>query len=117
MRKLLLCLICLSIVFAALGCVKNNDPIGFRGEITELKVNDDIQQVTILVEGEPDENVSYDKAYVAITAKSKISFDENNEALSSNELKVGLTVEGVFEGPVAESYPVQGTAKSIKIIR
>jgi hypothetical protein len=32
------------------------------------------------------------------------------------DLKVGDTVEVFFKGPVAESYPVQGTAEIVRII-
>ncbi len=116
MRKVQLCLLCISILLITLGCAKNNDPIGFRGEITKLDTNENNKQITILVEGKQEKDVSYDKAYVAITDKTKIYKGNSNKSIPITELKEGQKVEGVFEGAVAESYPVQGAAKVIRIL-
>lgn len=116
MRKLQLCLVISGIILMLIGCAKDNDPIGFRGEITQLEANGNNQQITILVEGAQEKDVSYDKAYVTITNKTKIYKGDSNKSLSAGELKKGQKVEGVFEGAVAESYPVQGTAKSVRIL-
>lgn len=116
MKKLQLCLVCLGIILTLIGCAKDKDPIGFRGEITKLVASENNNQITILVEGIQEKDVSYDKAYVTITEKTKIYSGNSNKSVSATELKEGQKVEGVFEGAVAESYPVQGTAKSVRIL-
>ncbi len=116
MKKVLFVILSLSIVFMIAGCTKNNDSLGFQGEITEITFREGNIEATILVEGELAENVAYDKAYVTITKETAIVKKAGNKKLSVSDLKEGLKVEGVFEGDVAESYPVQGTAKFIRVV-
>lgn len=80
---------------------------------------DDI--VMILVEaadGESSSTVStFDKALTRITDETKIVKMKNGvqESASTADLKVGVKVEVVFTGPIAESYPVQVDAGTIII--
>lgn len=91
------------------------DTIGIRGEIKEIYTSEDGTSITgILVEGEVQEDTMYDSANVSIDDNTEIYMGE--EKISAEDLETGLMVEVVFEGPVAESYPVQGTAKIITII-
>jgi len=87
--------------------------IGVRGQITTRSDNPD-GSVTLLVEGEKQEDTEYDKASVTVTAKTSIL--KNGETASADELKSGVRVEVEMAGPVAESYPVQGAAAVIRIV-
>jgi hypothetical protein len=78
---------------------------------------DDI--VMILVEAAEGESTvsAYDKALTRITNETKIVKMKNGvqESASTADLKVGVMVEVVFTGPIAESYPVQVDAGVIII--
>ena len=71
----------------------------------------------IRVEGNADENdLGYDKAVVKITADTIVFKEKNGERIAAGELAEGNLVEVVFAGPVMESYPVQGSAKFIRVV-
>jgi hypothetical protein len=78
---------------------------------------DDIRM--ILVEAAEGESTvsAYDKALTRITDETKIVKMKNGvqESASTADLKVGVMVEVVFTGPIAESYPVQVDAGVIII--
>lgn len=119
MKKLLVLVLALMLTFAAVGCNEETtvptDPIGIRGEIKEVYTTEDELYITgILVEGELQDDTMYDSANITIDDNTEIFMGE--EKISTEKLETGLTAEVVFEGPVAESYPVQGTAKKITII-
>lgn len=100
----------------SVGCSERSvETIGIRGEIKELYAEeDDLNLTSFLVEGEVQDDTMYDSANVSIDEDTEIYRGE--EKTSIDELEEGLMVEVVFDGPVAESYPVQGTAKKIIII-
>ncbi|MFA5602858.1 MAG: DUF3221 domain-containing protein [Bacilli bacterium] len=85
--------------------------IDIRGEITDIYVSNDV--MTILVEGKIEEDTTIDKGYMRINGETKIYQGKNNILIEKEVLKVGDKVEAAYKGPVAESYPVQGTAKFI----
>jgi len=109
-------------ILAVLGCrggsaavVAPSEPAGITGTITQL----DRSQApgvfgTILVEGgtQPAGAVS-DKAAVTITESTQVA--RAGKQVPPEQLEVGMTVAVWFEGPVAESYPVQGSAKFVEI--
>ena len=70
----------------------------------------------IMVEGKVESDTIHDKAKVGIEKGTKITTGNVGQKLSANELKEGMKVEIVFEGPVMESYPVQGKAKTVKVV-
>jgi hypothetical protein len=74
---------------------------------------------SVLVEGQVEADTSFDKASIAITAKTQIFEQVGSERrlVTFEALQVGRTVEAWFEGPVAESYPVQATASDIVILK
>ncbi len=115
MKRVFLLFLLLLVVLATTGC--GNDPdevIGIRGEVEEIYTNEEtLAVVGILVEGEVEEDTMYDSANVTINEDTKIYRGE--EEVTVDELEVGIIVEVIFDGPVAESYPAQGTAKKIKI--
>jgi len=121
MKKILLLIVTVALVFNAIGCTaspgsKEKDKIGIRGQITK-KLTDDNQNVRgILVEGRVEVDTMYDKASVGIDKDTEIYMGNSNQKLSAVELKEGIKVEVIFGGPIAESYPVQGKAKTIRTI-
>lgn len=113
MKRLLLLLFIIPLIIAA--CSKETETIGIRGWIKEIQMDEEELLIhSILVEGEIEDDTQYDSAYVNITEETKILKDDKEVNL--DVLEEGLMVEVIFDGPVAESYPVQGAAKKIIII-
>jgi len=93
------------------------ETIGIRGAITDIAKGLDNEVRAIRVEGNADENdLGYDKAVVKITADTIVFKEKNGERIAAGELAEGNLVEVVFAGPVMESYPVQGSAKFIRVV-
>lgn len=119
MKKTIVIILTAIFMLNIIGCTgtKSEDKVGIRGLITKVLVNDSKTVTAIMVEGKVESDTLHDKAKVSIEKSTKISTDKESKKLSSNELKEGMKVEIVFEGPVMESYPVQGKAKNIKVIK
>jgi hypothetical protein len=93
------------------------ETIGIRGALTDIAKGLDNEVRAIRVEGNADENdLGYDKAVVKITADTIVFKEKNGERIAAGELAEGNLVEVVFAGPVMESYPVQGSAKFIRVV-
>jgi beta-N-acetylhexosaminidase len=58
----------------------------------------------------------YDKASIAITDKTKIIKKATQKKFLMDDLKEGVQVEVLLEGPVRESYPVQADAKEVRVL-
>lgn len=119
-KKVVLIILIITIGLTVIGCGKDSieqeEKVGIRGEITEV-ITDDAKGITaVLVEGQLEEDTSYDKARVAINEKTQVLKVNGGEKMSVEDLRKGLKVEVVFEGPAAESYPVQAKAKIIRVI-
>ncbi|NLZ52042.1 MAG: DUF3221 domain-containing protein [Thermoanaerobacteraceae bacterium] len=115
-KNALLIVVTLSLLFAVIGCGTNgSDSVGIRGEITEIILDDDEKVAAVLVEGKVESDTVYDKARVAI-AKDSVILKTNGQELQPQDLEQGMKVEVVFQGPVAESYPVQAQAKAIRVL-
>ncbi|MDV3428585.1 MAG: YobA family protein [Bacillota bacterium] len=117
MKKIILIIIIISaFIFIITGCSSEiNDKIGIRGYVTEIAVSS--SGANILVEGKIEEDTEFDKASVSINSDTVIKKDGIKGKLKISDIEKGDKVEVVFTGAVAESYPVQGTAKSIRIIK
>lgn len=90
------------------------DEFEIRGMITQIQASED--GGTILVETPSgDEVAEYDKAQIRVSQYIPIMLD--NQQLEFEQLEVGMYVAVQFEGPVAESYPVQAQAKYIEIMQ
>ncbi len=90
------------------------DEIEIRGTITQLQASED--GAVILVETPSgDEVAAYDKAAVRLTQQTPIMLD--SQRLQLKQLEVGMYVAIQFEGPVAESYPVQAVAREVEVIQ
>lgn len=88
-----------------------------RGEISELRPIDGSPDTigTFVVRG----SGNYDYALVIMREDTKLLFDPGDStarSIGAVEITDGDTVEVWFEGPVAESYPVQGTAAAIVVL-
>jgi hypothetical protein len=96
--------------------VDESDKIAIRGVVTDIVQGKD--GITMLVEGELEQDTSFDKASVTVNMKSTVLRDNTPIAglFAFSEIKKGDTVEVTFNGPVAESYPVQGVAATVRIV-
>lgn len=90
--------------------------IGIRGIVQGIVQGKD--GITMLVEGKLEHDTSFDKASVTVNMSSKVQRD--NTPIASHfafaEIKEGDMVEVTFNSPVAESYPVQGVAATVRIV-
>jgi len=86
---------------------------GIRGVITKSDSN--VGSRFILVEENPGDAAGSQKAAVRLTDQTKIYRRSGSglETITQAELVTGKKVSVWFEGPVAESYPVQETAAVI----
>jgi len=105
----------LTVALAACGPSMPTDTPGIRGTITTLAPTDD--GVSLLVEGgtQPAGAVS-DKAQVAVDADTDLFAEDGSTLSGVDELAEGDEVRVWFEGPVAESYPVQGRAGALQLL-
>jgi hypothetical protein len=73
---------------------------------------------SVLIEGEKEKTTNVDKALVKVTVGTKIEKLVGGERKPAKfeDLKAGAKAEATFAGPVAQSYPVQATAKSLTIL-
>lgn len=102
----------------AVGCAADEVPSeapGITGTITDVLETAD--GASIRVEGgtQPAGAVS-DKAQVAVTGETDLFGADGTKLDGAEELAVGQTVRVWFTGPVAESYPVQGTAAAVQVV-
>lgn len=117
-RTLLLMTVAAALVASAIGCAATppaDAPGVITGTVTSLVPGDD-RPASILVEepAPPADGVS-DKAQVTIAPSTQVFGPDGAEAAASTIVK-GARVKVWFEGPVAESYPVQGTAKAVQVL-
>ena len=125
LRRTLMLTVLLILAAALIGCtamIDDSGDVGIRGMITFVTISEDPASslATVLVEGTPDENTGLvsDKASVTLTKDTVLVQGSEKKYLESadlNLLVVGQSVEIIFTGPVAESYPVQGGAKVIRL--
>ena len=85
--------------------------VGIRGEVTEIEQRGD--GITMLVEEDPQADMLM-KAYVRVDSATAV-VGKDEEPASPDDIRVGNIVEVVFDGAVAESYPLQGRALRVKI--
>lgn len=87
-----------------------------RGIITFLDLRED-QVSNMVVEGEIEADTRYAKAFIGMNAETKVFNEDNGGYHAGNlqDLAIGQTVEVLFTGPIATSYPVQATAGEVII--
>jgi hypothetical protein len=86
--------------------------LGIRGVVTDITQSGDA--ITMLVEEEPETDVLM-KASVRVDGKTAI-VSKDGESVGIDAIGKGDAVEVVFDGPVAESYPLQGRALRVAIV-
>lgn len=86
------------------------------GRITRATtgVIDGSRRIQLLVEAVPTDLSGSPKALVTVDSKTRIL--RTNGSARVDDLLPGATVSVWFEGPVAESYPVQGRAGTLMIV-
>jgi len=80
-----------------------------RGVITAIDASGRVR-----VEENPSEDFGSAKAVVRITADTRV-LNQSGSATKPEALSVGMRVMVWYDGPVAESYPVQAAARVIVI--
>jgi hypothetical protein len=115
MRPTLLALALL--VTSACGGGAVNRAADIAGIVTSVSGRTD--GVTVLVESDPSTPSAGEKASVAVTNGTRITRRAQTGEVTATfrELVPGLRVEVWFDGPVAMSYPVQGKAQALVIVR
>ena len=115
MRPTLLALALL--VTSACGGGAANRTADIAGIVTNVSGRGD--GVSVLVESDPSTPSSGSKASVAVTSGTRITrrAPGGEVAATARELTPGVQVEVWFDGPVAMSYPVQGKALAVVIVR
>jgi len=88
------------------------------GQITRAttSVVDGSRRITILVEAVPNDLSGSAKAIVTVDRSTRIFHANSNIAARVEDLLPGATVSVWFDGPVAESYPVQARAGTLLIM-
>lgn len=73
---------------------------------------------TMLIEGKLAPDTSFDRAFVRVDSDTEFYRREGAATVAASwaDVAVGQTVEAWFEGPVAESYPVQAYAARVRIL-
>lgn len=101
--------------FGLVACGRSTESFEpqIRGEILTLSQTGNV--AGIYVEGEELNKSSVTAASVTIT-KDTALLSENGKSIKFDDLEEGTSVEIEFEGEIAESYPVQGTAKTIRVV-
>jgi hypothetical protein len=102
---------------AATACATKSPstPPGITGSVTSMVPGDE-RPASMLVEGgaQPTGAVS-DKAQVTINPGT-LFFDSAGKPTKPAGIRVGTKVSVWFDGAVAESYPVQGSAQAVQIL-
>lgn len=88
------------------------------GQITRATTSatDSSRRITILVEAVPGDLTGSPKALVTIDSATRIFHAGPGVSARVEDLLPGGTVSVWFDGPVAESYPVQGRAGTLMIM-
>ncbi len=113
MKKLILLVTALAMTLAAAPALAQSEPVnGVQGVITN------ISGAAVLVEENPTDEWGSAKGAFTITDETEILRQQGDEQVPAtfDDLQVGQLVVATYVGPVAESYPTQGTAGSIVIL-
>jgi hypothetical protein len=105
------------VVAGVAGCTGSipSDPAGIVGAVTSIQPGSGDVVATMLVEGgEQVFGAVSDKAQVAVVRTTRI-YAADGSRIQAAQIDAGATVRVWFDGAVAESYPVQGTAEAIQL--
>jgi hypothetical protein len=78
----------------------------------------DISGIVVLVEENPADEWGTAKGAFTVTEETEILKQQGDELLPArfDDLRIGQRAAATYVGPVAESYPSQGTASSIIVL-
>ena len=120
---LLPAVLALVVAVPTLADEKEKEKVSIRGMPASVNpANDEDKKAgvlgTVLMEGRKDKDTEYEKAMVKVTRATRIFQQVGRELKPASfaDLKPGVKMEIQFQGPVAESFPVQATAGKIVII-
>lgn len=115
-RVVIASLAALALALVAVGCSASppNDPPSITGVVTQY-MTDGTGGGSFLIETDGTGSGDYDIASVHVDSKTKI-FDAADDPAAFADIAQGSRLEVWFTGPVAESYPVQATAGTIRIL-
>lgn len=112
------------LVVASGAMAKDEKAPSIRGSLVSASPSDDAGKAAgvlgnLLVEGKKDKDVPFDKAMVKVTKATKVFKRVGGELKPATfeDLRGGTNVEIWFDGPVAESFPVQANAGRIIITK
>jgi hypothetical protein len=112
-------LLALALALLAGGCVgstgRPDTPPSIVGTISQLLPTDARDVVGGFLIDDGQTGYDFDKASVTVTDGTRIVGPEGDSGTFA-DLANGQRVEVWFEGPVAESYPVQATAGEIRVM-
>ncbi|MCE5192023.1 MAG: YobA family protein [Actinomycetia bacterium] len=112
----LTCVAALAMVLALAGCAPAppREAPSISGTITIVTPGEG-NLGNVLVEGPSGAGVAYDRASVNITSSTTVLrvTPKGYERIMFSDLRSGMKVHVWFTGAVAESYPVQATAKAL----
>lgn len=109
----------LALAACFVGAAKQSLAADIRGKITHISVYDQRDlYASVRIEGLREADTSLDKAVARVMLKTKLFKIDAGRRVEADwgEFKVGQTVGATFTGPIAESYPVQGTVAEIVIL-
>lgn len=88
------------------------------GQITRATTStiEGSRRITILVEAVPSDLSGSPKALVTVDGSTRIIHEKANVSAKVADLLPGAAVSVWFDGPVAESYPVQAKAGTLLIL-
>jgi len=116
----ILCTFFLALTLGIAGCTSGppNEAPGISGTITSIERSAD-GTIVLLVESVPGGPAQMSGQPVGDKASVRVGTDTPVVNLDGSDarpgLKEGMTAEVWFEGAVAESYPVQGTAAYVRV--
>jgi hypothetical protein len=102
----------LLVVTAASALAQTEPGNGVQGSITGISGN------VVLVKEKPADELGSGKGAFTVTDETEILRQQGNEQVPAtfDDLQIGQLVAAEYTGPVAETYPTQGTAGSIVIL-
>jgi hypothetical protein len=111
-KKFILLAAMLVIVMATPALAQTEPANGVQGFITN------ISGAVVLVEVDPTDESGSAKGDFTVTDETEILKQQGDEQVPAtfDNIQVGQLVAATYIGPVAESYPTQGTAGSIVIL-
>lgn len=108
----------LALTLAVVGCsepadIKTSPDPGIIGRVKSIERNADGTLSMLIVASSPDPKMVSDKAVVSVPKDAPVIDSFGRDA--RKDVDVDWLASVWFKGPVAESYPVQGTAERVRV--